>query len=111
MPSSAFVHLLALLAHSGSRLSDVVAELPSVHVVHREVPTPFEQKGLVMRTVLERAAVPTKWCSSTASRLVDANGWTLVVPDPEEPLTHVDGRRRDAADARRGRSRWQNRWR
>ena len=37
---------LALLASSGSRLSEVVARLPAVRVAHEAVVTPWEKKGL-----------------------------------------------------------------
>jgi len=85
---SSFVHLLSLLAHSGSRLSEVVGGLPSPNVVRREVPTPFEHKGLVMRTLLERATAD-EVVLVDGVKLIDPNGWTLVVPDPEAPLTLV----------------------
>src|SRR6202034_3875929 len=47
------VETLALLALSGNRLAQVVARLPVVQVVHETVTTPWEKKGLVMRTVME----------------------------------------------------------
>jgi mannose-1-phosphate guanylyltransferase/phosphomannomutase len=98
---SAFVHLLSLLAHSGSLLSEVVAGLKSPHVVRREVPTPFEHKGLVMRTLLERATAD-EVVLVDGVKLIDRHGWTLVVPDPEAPLTLVtaEGETEDRAEER-----------
>jgi mannose-1-phosphate guanylyltransferase/phosphomannomutase len=85
---SALVHLLDLLARTGSRLSAVSAELPSVRVAHREVPTRFEQKGLVMRTVVERAKGDDVVLVDGV-KTIDGSGWTLIVPDPELPVTHI----------------------
>jgi mannose-1-phosphate guanylyltransferase/phosphomannomutase len=82
------VRLLGLLAAKRTRLSTVVAGLPAVHVAHEEVPTPFEQKGAVMRSVLERAR-SDELILLDGVKTVDPHGWTLIVPDPEEPVTHV----------------------
>jgi mannose-1-phosphate guanylyltransferase/phosphomannomutase len=80
--------MLDLLAARGTRLSEVVASLPSVHLEHDVVVTPWDQKGTVMRTLVEQ----------TQGRDVDLvdgvkvhhdRGWVLVLPDPEEMSTHV----------------------
>ena len=66
--------------------------------------TPWEQKGMVMRTLVERATPTASWCWSTGSRSLHDDGWALVLPDPEEPLTHVwaeGAGDREAAAARR----------
>ncbi len=95
-----FANALDLLARTGRRLSEVVAELPVLHVVEETVPTPWEQKGAVMRTLVER----------TKERdvvLVDGvkirfpEGWVLVAPDPEEPVTRVWAEGQSDHDARR----------
>jgi mannose-1-phosphate guanylyltransferase / phosphomannomutase len=102
------VESLALLASTGNRMSEVVSRLPSVRVAHEAVVTPWEKKGLVMRMVME-------WAKDRDLLLVDGvkvlhdDGWALVFPDPEEPLTHVwaeaatdaDGRARAQEYARR----------
>jgi len=85
---SALVHTLALLARSGSRLSRVVARLPTVKIAHEKVVTPWEKKGLVMRTVLERSKDRDLVLVDGVKVLHD-DGWALVLPDPEEPITHV----------------------
>jgi mannose-1-phosphate guanylyltransferase/phosphomannomutase len=69
-------------------LSSIVSGLPPVHVMHEEVATPFDQKGTVMRSVLERAR-SDELILLDGVKTLDATGWTLVVPDPEEPVTHV----------------------
>jgi len=82
------VHLLALLAFHDTSISEQLLGLPEVHVVHNEVRTPFEQKGTVMRGMIERAR-GDEVVLIDGVKSVDASGWTLVVPDSEEPLTHV----------------------
>jgi mannose-1-phosphate guanylyltransferase / phosphomannomutase len=93
------VETLALLATSSLRLSQVVGRLPTVRVAHEAVVTPWEKKGLVMRMVME-------WAKDKELLLVDGikvlhkDGWALVFPDTEEPLTHVWAEASTDADAR-----------
>jgi mannose-1-phosphate guanylyltransferase/phosphomannomutase len=81
-------HLLDLLAQTDRRLSAIVAELPPVHVVHETVPTPWERKGQVMRELVEHPP-PGEVVLIDGVKVVGKDGWTLLLPDPEEPLTHV----------------------
>ena len=80
--------LLDLLVLTGRSLSSVVAGLPSVHVAHETVSTPWERKGTVMRTTLEQAS-DRELVLVDGIKVLHADGWALVLPDPEEPLTHV----------------------
>jgi len=96
--------LLDLLAADGRRLSEVVDSLPSAAVVHETIVTPWERKGTVMREIMERA-------DGRDVSLVDGvkifegppNGrdWALVLPDPEEALTHVWAEAASEPEARR----------
>jgi mannose-1-phosphate guanylyltransferase/phosphomannomutase len=86
--TAALVHVLALLAASGRRLSEVVSSLPREFVAHESVVTPWEQKGLVMRTLVERTKDRTMVLVDGVKVLYD-DGWALVLPDPDEPITHV----------------------
>ena len=86
--AAALVKLLELLARHRTRLSDVVAGLPAVHQAHETVVTPWEQKGMVMRSLVELS-------KDRQVQLIDGvkvshdDGWALALPDPEEPVTHV----------------------
>jgi mannose-1-phosphate guanylyltransferase/phosphomannomutase len=82
------VQALALLATTGVRLSRVVAGLPKVSIVHDSVVTPWDHKGLVMRTILEHSADHELVLVDGVKVLYD-DGWALVLPDPEEPITHI----------------------
>jgi mannose-1-phosphate guanylyltransferase/phosphomannomutase len=82
------VKVLELLARSGERLSTVVGRLPRTHICHETVVTPWEQKGMVMRSLVEMS-------KDREVQLIDGvkvrhdGGWALALPDPEEPVTHV----------------------
>ena len=86
--AAAFVHILGLLAESGRRLSDVVHALPRVHVSHEAVVTPWEHKGLVMRSLVERYQ-DRPLVLVDGVKVLDDDGWALILPDPDEPVTHV----------------------
>jgi mannose-1-phosphate guanylyltransferase/phosphomannomutase len=59
-----------------------------VHVAHEIVPTPWEQKGLVMRTMVE-SSKDHDLVLVDGVKVVYEDAWALVLPDPEDPLTHV----------------------
>ncbi len=88
MEVATLVQALALLAGTGTRLSAVVAELPKVRIVHETVATPWDQKGLVMRTILEYSAGRDVVLVDGVKVLYD-DGWALVLPDPDEPITDL----------------------
>ena len=82
------VKVLELLARTGERLSTVVGRLPRPYLAHDTVVTPWEQKGMVMRSLVEMS-------KDREVQLIDGvkvrheGGWALALPDPEEPVTHV----------------------
>jgi len=98
--AAALVKLLELLATDGVSLSKVVSALPTVHIAHESVVTPWEQKGAVMRSLVELS-------KDRQVELVDGvrvhhgEGWALALPDPEEPVTHVWAEATGDAEARR----------
>ena len=86
--TSTLVNLLGLLASRPARLSELVHRLPRIHVAHETVVTPWEQKGLVMRTLIERNNDRPLILVDGVKVLYD-DGWVLVLPDPDDPVTHV----------------------
>jgi mannose-1-phosphate guanylyltransferase/phosphomannomutase len=80
--------LLDLIAATGRSLSSIVRKLPTVHVAHEAVATPWERKGAVMREIVERAK-DRELVLVDGVKLLHPGGWALVLPDPEEPITHV----------------------
>jgi mannose-1-phosphate guanylyltransferase/phosphomannomutase len=88
--AAALVRLVSLLGRTSEPLAARVDALPPMPVVHRAVPTRSEEKGLIMRTLMEQVSE-----SGERVELIDGikvmveGGWALVVPDPLDPLTHV----------------------
>ena len=94
-----FAKLLELLARRDTRLSVVVASLPRTHVVHETVPTPWEQKGAVMRSLMETAEGDLVLIDGV--KVCHDDGWVLTLPDPEDPVTHVWAEAGSDGEARR----------
>jgi mannose-1-phosphate guanylyltransferase / phosphomannomutase len=86
--AAALVKLLELLARDEIALSKVVGELPAVHVVRETVVTPWEQKGTVMRSLVELSK-DREVELVDGVRVLHDDGWALALPDPEEPVTHI----------------------
>jgi mannose-1-phosphate guanylyltransferase/phosphomannomutase len=82
------VTVLGLLAKVERPLSEIVTALPHIHIAHESIVTPWEQKGLVMRTVVEQAK-DRETVLVDGVKVIRDDGWALVLPDPEEPVTHV----------------------
>jgi mannose-1-phosphate guanylyltransferase/phosphomannomutase len=96
-----FGKTLELIATSTEPLSVLLDRLPAIHIARRNVPTPWHQKGAVMRTVATSAP-------SDALTLIDGvkiaedGGWVLVLPHPDEPrcLIWAEGASEQAASER-----------
>jgi len=88
--AAALVELIAQLGRTGTTLGEVVSRVPMVPLLHSEVETPFEQKGLIMRTLMEQLTDEgADLVLVDGIKVRSAEGWALVVPDPEEPCTHI----------------------
>ncbi|MGH9015014.1 MAG: sugar phosphate nucleotidyltransferase [Acidimicrobiia bacterium] len=92
--------VLDLLAATERTLSSVVRELRRVHVAHETVATPWERKGVVMREMVEDTSGQDVVLVDGV-KVLHPDGWALVLPDPEEPLTHVWAEAGSDHDARR----------
>ena len=102
--AATFVKVLDLMARSAVRLSSVVAALPRTHIAHETLVTPWEQKGTVMRSLVEHAK-DRELVLVDGVKVLHDDGWVLALPDPEEPITHVwaeAGSDTDGATARPG---------
>ena len=96
--------LLELLAPVEQPLSTLVAELPASTLVHRQLPCPWAQKGLVMRVLSERLKGRDVDLLD-GIKVSDRRGWVQVLPDPDEPLVHIYAEGRDEQDVERARER------
>jgi mannose-1-phosphate guanylyltransferase / phosphomannomutase len=80
--------LLELLARTGMRLEEIVDGLPETHVVRKDVATPWEAKGTVMRRLVERLD-GEKMVTIDGVKAIRDEEWALVVPHPQEPVVRV----------------------
>ena len=96
--AAALVKMLDLLARGGRQLAEVRRGLPAVHMTHEAVATPWEQKGLVMRSLLERADGDLVLVDGV--KVGNGLEWALALPDPAEPVTHLWAEAGTAAGAR-----------
>jgi mannose-1-phosphate guanylyltransferase / phosphomannomutase len=88
--TAALARLLALLGRGSSSLEEVVDAMPPMPIVHEEVATSLEHKGLIMRTLMEQLAEQgADLVLVDGIKVQTADGWVLVAPDPEDPVTHV----------------------
>ncbi|HAW60274.1 MAG TPA: hypothetical protein DCW86_02225 [Actinobacteria bacterium] len=83
-----FCKILEFLAKAKNPLSKLIDSLPEYHLAHRSVFCPWEQKGLVMRRLMERAK-DKKVELIDGIKIYDTHRWALVLPDPEEPIFRV----------------------
>jgi mannose-1-phosphate guanylyltransferase / phosphomannomutase len=97
---AALAKLLELLAPTGRPLSELVADLPRSTRVHRQLACPWGKKGLVMRMLNERLQ-GRDLDLLDGIKVLGENGWSLVLPDPDEPLIHLyaEGETPDESEA------------
>jgi mannose-1-phosphate guanylyltransferase/phosphomannomutase len=100
--AAALVQLVSLLGAGAPSLAEVVRATPPMPVLHEEVPTPSEQKGLLMRTLMEQLTDEgADLVLVDGIKVLSDEGWALVVPDTEEPVTHVWAEGRDLPGSER----------
>jgi mannose-1-phosphate guanylyltransferase/phosphomannomutase len=90
--------ILELLARTETRLEDVVDGLPKAHVVRKDVATPWEAKGAVMRRLVERLD-GEQMVTIDGVKAFREEAWALVVPHPQEPVVRVWAEAADDAAA------------
>ncbi len=92
-------HLLQLLAPVDRPLSALVDDLPKPALVHREIHCPWALKGTVMRLLTERLK-ERETDLQDGIKVLSEDGWSQVIPDPDEPVVHVyaEGATEEEAD-------------
>jgi mannose-1-phosphate guanylyltransferase/phosphomannomutase len=91
--------MLDLLARDGRQLSAVREALPRVHQARETVVTPWDQKGLVMRSLVEHATRELVLVDGV--KALHDGAWVLALPDPEDPVTQVWAEAASDSEARR----------
>ena len=81
---------VSLLQASSTSLAAIVDATPAMPILEGEVATPMEQKGLIMRTLMEQLTdEAAELVLVDGIKVISDQGWALVVPDPADPVTHV----------------------
>jgi mannose-1-phosphate guanylyltransferase / phosphomannomutase len=95
---ASFCRFLEFIA-DGISIADRLAAIPDAHIRHRTVVTPWERKGSVMRH-LATTARGDRTDDTEGLKVFHGRDWALVVPDPEDPVTHIwaEGADADAAE-------------
>jgi len=90
--AAALVRVVSLLEASSTSLAELVDATPAMPIVEGDVATPMEQKGLIMRTLMEQLTDEgAELVLVDGIKVISDQGWVLVVPDPADPVTHVWG--------------------
>jgi mannose-1-phosphate guanylyltransferase/phosphomannomutase len=100
--------VLDLLALVDRPLAAVLDSLPTSHLVHETVMTPWERKGTVMREIMQRTGT-TEVELIDGVKILGDERWALVLPDPEEALTHVWAEAANDVESRRVAQEWAQR--
>ena len=88
--AATLARLISLLGQGSASVAEIVDAIPPMPILHEEVPTPLEQKGLIMRTLMEQLTEEgADLVLVDGIKVVSDRGWVLVVPDPEDPVTHL----------------------
>jgi mannose-1-phosphate guanylyltransferase/phosphomannomutase len=81
--------LLDALSITGKPLSQHVDELPPIHLLSEEVPASWEQKGTIMRRLVEEMSNKKLELIDGVKVFLDPDTWILILPDPDEPTLHL----------------------
>lgn len=95
-----FAMLLELLASAGQGLSELKGAIPPYHVMRREVVTSWENKGTVMRRLVEKHHEGEVDSTDGIKVMMGSDRWVLVLPDQEEPVLHLYAEGGDEAECR-----------
>ena len=80
--------LLELLAKEGKPLSIIRKSLAEPALFHMSIYCPWDQKGLVMRMLIERAKDKDVEMID-GIKIFEDNGWVLIIPDSDQPIFQI----------------------
>ncbi|MBL0386289.1 NTP transferase domain-containing protein [Tumebacillus sp. ITR2] len=82
------VRVMSAMAKSGLALSELLDGIPHFHILRCEVPCPWEEKGKVMRLLIEETKGETVELLD-GIKVFTEGGWTLILPDSDGPMFQV----------------------
>ncbi len=79
--------LIELLSKSGTLLSEIKKETPSLDPTHIEISCPFDKKGKVMRKLSETKIFDPNTVEGV--KLLYDDGFVFILPDSDRPIIHI----------------------
>jgi len=93
--------ILELLAASGKTLSELDKETPKLHMYKANLPCSREQKGKVMRMLVEESEGMKREMIDGIKIFFDDLEWVLCIPDSEREILHINA---EAASLKKAKS-------
>ncbi|MDD5594532.1 MAG: mannose-1-phosphate guanyltransferase, partial [Candidatus Margulisbacteria bacterium] len=84
----ASLKLLEMLAREDVKLSAIAAEVPRINMVSKEVSCAAEQKGKVLRTIVDSIG-DDEVDLTDGVKIFHGHDWALILPDPARPVIHL----------------------
>lgn len=81
--------LTEFLAKEKVKLSEVVAEIPEIHLMHREMACSIGQKAGIMRRSSELVPDADKIEMIDGLKFWHGESWALILPDSMRPVLHI----------------------
>ncbi|MCK5219131.1 mannose-1-phosphate guanyltransferase [bacterium] len=81
--------LLELLANAQEPLSQLVDQIPPIHMLRRQIACSWEQKGAIMRRLIE-ATRSEKVQLLDGVKIWHGKSWVLIMPDADKPFFHIN---------------------
>jgi phosphomannomutase len=81
--------LIELLSKEKVRLSDVASEVPHSHMSKVEIPCSSEQKGMIMRKMLDTVKDSDRIQTIDGVKFWHGDDWALVLPDAVRPVLYL----------------------
>lgn len=83
------VKILELMSRKNIHLGELHDSLPSYHVYKVNIPCSWENKGKVMRRLMDDTEDTNRQLLD-GIKIIDNNDWVLILPDSERPFFHVN---------------------
>jgi mannose-1-phosphate guanylyltransferase/phosphomannomutase len=84
------VKILDFMKSNNIKLSELIDNIPSFHIIKKEVECPWNAKGKVIRQIIEESN-DDKIELMEGVKIYQDGGWVLVLPDSEKPVCKVIG--------------------
>ncbi|UHA72271.1 sugar phosphate nucleotidyltransferase [Paenibacillus sp. 481] len=93
--------ILQLMSQEDLSLTELIQQLPELHIVKEEVPCAWHEKGTMMRQMMDwvrRSELEAELLDGI--RVQTEDGWVLILPDQDEPAFTVVAQSESASKAR-----------